>query len=327
MGRPRIDEGAPGRFTGLFALLSWPLLAGCDSTFEPLEESKWVYSIAGHLDPGADTQWVRVNSLRPVVGTNPTPIDAVVTLEEIETGRTVVLNPILSTYRPILQGGDTQYAFNFWTAETIRPGFSYRLTATRSDGAASSAVASIPSDDFTMTYARWVGDSRSFLDQVRVEGIPDLAMVLLSYELAPDCNYPTGFFSDYQRLIKDPESGDEPHVVQLDWSSRPSFLEEPPPCAFVNERIVVVASGDRWPFVASSTLRDLMHPNMVGNVENGTGYLAGLLLRSYPREMCSLKVAPQQYCEVRYSTTSASLEGMVLSACSNTPLIGHSPIC
>jgi len=298
------------------------LLVGCDSTFEPLENTKWVFSIAGHLDPSADTQWVRVNALRPVVGTSFAEIDAVVTLEEMVSGRVVVLTPSLGTYRPILQGGDAQYAFNFWTDEPIRPGASYRLTATRSDGASSWAEVAIPGDDFTMIYERWVADSRPFRDQVRVEGVPDLAMVLLSSSIVGECDYPGATFNDYQRLLVDPEEPNEPHLVQLDWSTRPSFLESPPECQLGRQRIVVIASGDRWPFTASSALRDLMHPNMVGNVVNGTGYLAGLLIRSFPRENCSLKLPLQEFCTVRYSLTSASLEGTVLAACTGAPVQG-----
>lgn len=303
-----------------FALLALLAASGCDSTFEPLEESAWVYSIAGHLDPSVDTQWVRVNELRPVIGTTETPLDVVVTLEEMETGRTSTMNASLATYRPILEGGDSQFAFNFWTADPIRPGYTYRLTATRSDGASSSATASIPTDDFIVTYAVWVGDSRSFLDQVRVEGVPDLAMVMLRYQMAENC--PTPFFLDYQRLLIDPPIGENPHISQLDWDARPSFLPPVPSCLVLGQRIVVAASGDPWPFVASTALRDLMHPNMVGNVENGTGYLAGLLLKSYPREGCTLRLPLQDFCEVRYTPTSASLEGTVLDACSTSPVQG-----
>lgn len=318
---PVFVEAVRGFPRALSALISVAVLAGCDSTFEPLEESQWVFSIAGHLEPGADTQWVRVNALRPVVGTSSDPIDAVVTLEELETGTTVVMHPSPSTFRPILEGGELQYAFNFWTAAPIRPGFTYRLTATRSDGASSHATVAIPEDDITVTYARWVGDSRAFRDQVLVEGIPDLAMVLLKYEVSSDCNLPGNSYSEYQRLVVDPPEGGR-HIVLLDWNSRPSFLNPPPNCPVIGEEIVVIASGDTWPFVASSALRDVMHPNMVGNVENGTGYLAGLLVRSFPRESCSLRLPLQEYCEVRYNSASASLEGTVVSLCTSFPIEG-----
>jgi hypothetical protein len=61
---------------------------------------------------------------------------------------------------------------------------------------------------------------------------------------------------------------------------------------------------------------------MVGNVENGTGYLAGLVLRSYPRENCSLRLPLQDFCEVRYTPTSATLEGTVLDSCTSSPIQG-----
>ena len=232
-------------------LLGLLVTAGCDSTFEPLEESLWVYSIAGHLDPAADTQWVRVNELRPTVLTDPDPIDAMVTLEEVETGRTVVMNPVLATYRPFLDGGDEQFAYNFWSAEPIRPGYSYRLTATRSDGATSSAVARIPTEDFTVTYAQWVATSDPFKDLVLVEGVPDLAMVFIGRSVNPVCNFGSPIFLEYQKLLVDPSAPDEAHVVGLDWVSRPAFLPPAPLCPLGPDQIVVVASGDPWPYTAS----------------------------------------------------------------------------
>src|SRR5688572_20013007 len=83
----------------VMSLLLAPLLvAGCEKPFEPLATSGIVFSIYGQLEATRDTQWVRVMLMRESVETSPGPIDAVVTLEEIETGSKVVMSDSLTRY-------------------------------------------------------------------------------------------------------------------------------------------------------------------------------------------------------------------------------------
>ena len=63
-----------------------------------------------------------------------------------------------------------------------------------------------------------------------------------------------------------------------------------------------------------------MHPNMVGNVENGTGYLAGFVMKSYPREGCTLKEGFEEFCTIRYGPDSAELQLRVTDLCTGVSI-------
>jgi hypothetical protein len=97
----------------------------------------------GYLDLKADTQWVRVMPVRQNLFLAPEPIDAVVTLEHLGSGRIVTLNDSLFGFvDPRL--GSVAYAYNFWTTERLEPEESYRLRAVRSDGASTTATVVMP---------------------------------------------------------------------------------------------------------------------------------------------------------------------------------------
>jgi hypothetical protein len=67
-------------------------LVGCDQSFEPLHlDHDRYFSIYGVLDAAADTQWIRVMPVRDSAFTAAGPIDALVTLKNLATGRIVVL--------------------------------------------------------------------------------------------------------------------------------------------------------------------------------------------------------------------------------------------
>src|SRR5688500_8241129 len=96
-------------------------LISCEEPFEPLAATDLVFSIYGHLDASADTQWVRVMPLRESLLTTSGPIDAVVTLQELETGTVVEMSDSLSRYTVFLADGRF-YAHNFSTTMPMVPG-------------------------------------------------------------------------------------------------------------------------------------------------------------------------------------------------------------
>lgn len=116
------------------------LVTGCDTsvdTFVPNDEQ--VYSIFGVLDVAADTQFIRVEPLADSTQVGaPSEIDATVTLEHLGAERTVTLRDSFMEISPGLS------VHNFWTAEPVEPGATYRLRVARSDGVASEATATLP---------------------------------------------------------------------------------------------------------------------------------------------------------------------------------------
>jgi hypothetical protein len=100
--RRRRGAGAAGRRAArrLLPLLAGSaLVAGCDHPFEPFQENTLgPFSVFGYLDLNADVQWVRVMPIRQTLLAEPGPIDAVVTLEHLGTGRVVTLRDSLFAY-------------------------------------------------------------------------------------------------------------------------------------------------------------------------------------------------------------------------------------
>jgi hypothetical protein len=126
------------RAAGLW-ILALLALSSCDSSFEPIQENdRYIYSIYGYLDAAADTQWVRVMPVHEKLFAGPEPIDATVTLENLESGESQVMNDSLFQYAA------NTYAWNFWTPMELEPTGTYRLTAERSDGVTSHVTVTLP---------------------------------------------------------------------------------------------------------------------------------------------------------------------------------------
>jgi hypothetical protein len=302
-------------------LLFLALLAACDTTFEPLEDSDYPFSMTGFLDPAADTQWIRVMPLRPTVETNDVPVDAVVTLEEMESGRTIGLNYRLRVIpSPVLQDGEFN-AHNFWTDEPIRIGLNYRLRAVRSDGVASFATIPIPGE-FTSVHVRDASPGLGFFQRNKVDifGIAGLAFVFQARTIPPECGYPSPIHLQYQWIAERPDGEGEVYSAGLAWPplSKPSYVTDPPDCSpypLGPLRYRVVASASPWPFDASVTDIEFSHPSVAGNVENGVGFVPGLLSKDFPDQSCTRLDPSILTCEITYGPESAAIEGSVLDSC------------
>jgi hypothetical protein len=98
---------------GLFLLLcAFIFAAGCNQTFEPLQENnKYFFTLFGYLDASADTQWVRVGTVRQSIKELPNPIGIQVLLEDIESGQTDIMNDSVFTSINVL---------NYWSTMDIK---------------------------------------------------------------------------------------------------------------------------------------------------------------------------------------------------------------
>jgi len=288
----------------------------CDSEINPIVSTEMGYSIYGHLDPAADTQWIRVAPFRSSILSTPDPVDAMVTIEEMETGRTIQLIPTPFTQRSG-NFNDTLYAYNFRTTEPIDPHSTYRITALRSDGRTSSSVALTPPD--FRSYPITIGNSRSSSvpSYVRfyVPAGAHVAMVLtVMYlrefdKMAPYQGDSCPALLRYNYLPSQPplpEGGEyqvdirpvEPTFTDINGEGRT-------PCVTFGFGIRIILSGEEWPFDPGF---DVSHINAVNKVENGIGFFGGVLSQEIDWEWCSNSgINSPNFCEVVYNVETATL--------------------
>lgn len=290
-------------------LLAGTLAGGCDHPFEPFQENTaGPFSISGYLDLKADTQWIRVMPVRQQQLAEPAPIDAVVTLEHMGTGRVVTLRDSLFTFTdPRLNS--VAYAHNFWTAEPIQPGAVYRLEAVRSDGATTTALIEMPSDP----------EVTLFHDPAPYR-YGDVSRILVRAEhlLYIDLVY-TVWSSRFGR------AGD-PFVVRQhpfrttpagSWEFRlsPDSLMQPGLFDVRRLEARVALTRSDWPYVPGLSALDLAVPGRIpSNVENGLGFVGGLALWRIPLAGCTLiEAGPDGTidCTTILDASSASIAGRV----------------
>jgi hypothetical protein len=111
-----------------FVSLFW--LISCDeSTINPFEEEKSIYSVYGALSMDQNINYIRVRKLdTPLLADSTVKIDGIVTFTDLETGISNVLSDTLVNF----SGNFTQ---NFILDQTLELNRSYELKVERSDGA------------------------------------------------------------------------------------------------------------------------------------------------------------------------------------------------
>lgn len=282
------------------------LAAGCDNTFVPWEENdQYHFSIYGYLDASADTQWVRVMPVREDLFPEPKPIDAIVTLEHIETGESVVMNDSLFSF---FQG----YVLNFWTTMKLHPEQTYRITAERSDGKTSHARVQLPPDYPTPLLHRQprIPGGTPPVDIIYIEGVERLADVQTIYTFGhPNWEekymVPFSHLKDTTRMA----SGDFAIIIDPQEDQRVILTFSGPPCvrglsqtfdcetplqgdfnfddaSMINMQIFIASAGPEFHQFQSIDEKVTVLPEGISNVANGTGYLAGILSKTIPYESC-----------------------------------------
>ncbi|MEX2601182.1 MAG: hypothetical protein WD355_06005 [Balneolaceae bacterium] len=255
------------------------------------------FSIYGYLDASADTQWVRVMPVRADLILEPAPIDAIVTLEHVETGESTVMNDSLVAY------AHGVYAWNFWTTMDLEPGEAYRLTAEDSDGNSSLAVVSLPPDFPTPTVniERWRNlpteaplRTTVIIDK-SVETLADIQTVFQSLDGSEiytfqylDDNYRTSS-GDIHIVIESLEEYEE----LLNYTTFPvsarNYLSTPE----IRQQIFIAVGGSDYLDFSTIDEKIISLPEGVSNIENGIGYLAGIVSKTIPYQMCRVENTTQ----------------------------------
>lgn len=101
---------------------------GCETSFDPLNEEKGIYSIYGYLDLNKDINYIRVKDLNKSFGEDTTgEIDANVILENLEDGTTETLKDTVVEF-------DGVQTFNFRVISDLQYDSKYQLTVNHPDG-------------------------------------------------------------------------------------------------------------------------------------------------------------------------------------------------
>lgn len=266
------------------------ILIGCNQSFQPIKKTdQFHFSIYGYLDAAADTQWVRVSPPRDQLVMPPVLPDMKVTLEDVNSGSTVVMNDSLFQ----LPGGIN--FVNAWTTMDIKPGHRYRLEAKSPDKTSSSAEVTIPPDFPTPLMQREThlfGEPDTYA--VIVEGADHLADVravwyvkfvypgfqetrkfVFPYRANETINFDGAF-----RVVLEPAKEKEQILSQ-------AMLPDNAEMQVLHRQVFVAIAGPEW-IDGISSLDDIEYslPGKYSDIKNGLGYLVGVNSKWIPYKSC-----------------------------------------
>jgi hypothetical protein len=241
----------------LAALLAALALAACETALDPIEASGRFYSLSGTLDASADTQWVRVEPVAGAVGSSAEPLDVRVTLAG--SGGTVVLSQRVVAF-------ESGPAHLFWTTADVEPGTTYDLAAERPDGATTRTAVRVP-EAFpapTLIDGEFQCPTQVY---VQAERVVDVVAI---YE--PQGGGPSRF-SKRMSLTTVDGGRQRAQIYYGDDARR--MDRDPLPDASVQAEVLVAVGTDDWP--AEATLETASIPGRPGLVENGVGFVGGVV--------------------------------------------------
>ena len=266
------------RTGGLAILLAALALGGCDTDFDPIQQNDRHFSVFGFLDAAADSQFIRISPVRDSIALSPQPIDAVVTLEHIDSSQKTVLQDSLFDF-------DGRLAYNFWTAEPIEHEAMYRLQVLRSDGAASTATVTLPPayPDPELLLPPQMGAPISTTAAIRIRNVEYLAALQIVFTFrqpgqpADQAGTFTLSYLDRVAVL----SG------SLGVQFRPynDFFGSVPGCPIVDDvQVMIAATGPEWPDFLTIDDETQALPDVITNVENGVGFIGGVSRKTLPWE-------------------------------------------
>lgn len=266
-----------------FLLFSFLLMAGCNETFEPLQENdEYYFSMYGYLDAAADTQWVRIGQPRESINETPDPAGIIVTLENVETGQSVIMHDSLFTPEGVL---------NYWTTFDIENEQTYRIKAEREDGKASRVTITIPKafptplvvrDDQSRAYNIYIDDSVEHIADIQTKWYvilnPETEKLKTTYTFMyrNSVKHTSAFGGSYYALAP---FGDESEYIRI----TSAYAERD----VLHRQFFVAVGGPEWNENISS-LNDLEYflDGTASNVENGLGYVVGIDSKWLPFDTC-----------------------------------------
>lgn len=263
------------------------VLTSCDQEpFVPLQDrSDSPFSMYGFLDASADTQWVRVIPVRQQLDSPPEIPEMIVTIENLETGESAVLKDSLFQMR---QGFNI---INSWSTADIQPNQTYQLEGELSNGWISTATITTPKDFPQPNIDSFNGGCSG---RLRISGVDRLADVKSVWRIKfyfagrEDLRVIT---IPYRRKVLDLGDGD--YAVGINTNSELSAISDetlttPDSLKVLSRKIFVASAGPEWDEnLLSLEQLEYALPLVNSNVENGVGYMIGIVSKTIDLTYCS----------------------------------------
>lgn len=282
--------------------------SACEDPFTPTAPGEVQFSVFGYLDAAADTQWVRVMPIRPLMLTSPDSFGVRVTLQHQGTRKVIELRDSLFKFSHHLDpdlGSEGAYVHNFWTTEEIEAGASYQFTATLPDGGTAESVVRIPRD---YEVEVWLKTDRYDSDYLKISGPKHVPFAAVKAAFYDRCG--PGVDSVW---FKNRALDGRNHSIQIE--KTPVTSREGCGAPGLEGRALwMVASEDEWASEQDYDTWGLAVAERASNVTNAVGFLGGVLTRTIPYEACTFQggiLEVPAYCKLSYGPESATLLGTV----------------
>lgn len=262
------------------------ILTSCNESFVPLEDrSDSPFSMYGFLDASADTQWVRIIPVRPQLDSPPEIPEMTVTIKNMETGKFAEMRDSLFQLR---QGFNI---VNSWSTMDILPEQTYQLKGELPNGSMSTVRVTTPEDFPEPNIDDFRGGCSG---SMKLSGIESLADVKSVWRI----QFYFGSREDlrvisipYRRKVLDLREGN--YSVYIDTNRELSTIADetlttPDSLEVLSRKIFVASAGPEWNEDLTS-LEQLEYtlPQINSNVENGVGYMIGIVSKTIDLTHCS----------------------------------------
>ncbi len=252
---------------------------GCEEAVDPVLDTPEVFSLYGYLDPSSQRQAVRVFSIDGILeNTRAEPLDAVVRTLNRRSGEEVIWRDSILTY------DDRSIGHVFYADFMADHGTTYALSATRSDGQATTVEVYTPPDGVVEVDTIFSARS-SVIVNLTWSNVPRVIQAEASYFVRvpfPDGSDTTTVRVDIQSgrveqnsngtwrvsIIPSADIAAVFSALQIRPGETPVFLDNIEVRAFVTSDDWVSAVGVFDPEL-------LVQPGTFSNVQNGFGFVGG----------------------------------------------------
>ncbi len=281
------ETGSRFNYWLLLTAITLLTLSGCDETFQPFQENdSYIFSIQGYLDAVADTQWVRVGTVRQLIDEPTDPEGITVTLKDLESGESVVMNDTLVTSLNTL---------SYWTTMDVKHEQTYEITAERADGYKSRVTLTTP-PELPPVYIIFQGGigvtpGVSIFIHDSIEHIADLQSVWYVILNPGTENRKRIFTFPLRNRLEPSRSFGGTYTTVNDWEREMAQIQQEVGAGtevlVVKKQIFAASGGPEWKDdIASIDDLEYFLLDNASNVENGLGYVVGVSAKWFNQDTC-----------------------------------------